>query len=62
MRRFRQRVDYAEHGAAPLLGVDGLALVGHGRSTARAVLNGIATAAALAEANLVKRLAESLAG
>jgi glycerol-3-phosphate acyltransferase PlsX len=62
LRRFRQRVDYAEHGAAPLLGVGGLALVGHGRSTARAVSNGITTAATLAEANLVTRLAASLAG
>ena len=58
--RFRQRVDYAEHGAAPLLGVSGLMLIGHGRSSSRAVESGIATAARLAGANLVARLGANL--
>ena len=38
-RRFRKRLDYSEYGGAPLLGVAGLCLVGHGRSSARAVRN-----------------------
>lgn len=59
--RFRQRVDYAEYGAAPLLGVNGLALVGHGRSSARAVASGVGLAARLADGRLVARLAEALA-
>jgi glycerol-3-phosphate acyltransferase PlsX len=59
--RFKQRVDYAEYGAAPLLGVGGLALVGHGRSSPRAVASGIATAARLADASLVSRLSDALA-
>ena len=54
--RFRQRVDYAEYGAAPLLGVQGLALVGHGRSSSRAVGSGIAMAARLAGSRVVERL------
>lgn len=58
--RFRQRVDYAEYGAAPLLGVGGLALVGHGRSSARAVASGIAMAVRLAEAHVVDRLRAAL--
>src|SRR4029078_13516382 len=33
MRRFRRRVDYSEYGGAPLLGVAGVAIVGHGRSS-----------------------------
>jgi glycerol-3-phosphate acyltransferase PlsX len=60
-RRVRQRVDYAEYGAAPLVGVDGLALVGHGRSSPRAVENGITLAARLAGAGLVERLRGALA-
>ncbi len=59
--RLRARVDATEHGGAPLLGVNGLALVGHGRSKARAVRNGIATAARLAEGRMVSRLREALA-
>src|SRR5512136_684187 len=31
-RRFRRRVDYAEWGGAPLLGVDGVCVISHGRS------------------------------
>jgi glycerol-3-phosphate acyltransferase PlsX len=58
--RFKQRVDYAEYGGAPLLGVAGVALVGHGRSSAQAVENGIALAARLAETGVVERLAEAL--
>jgi glycerol-3-phosphate acyltransferase PlsX len=59
--RFRQRVDYAERGGAPLLGLDRLAVVGHGRSSPQAVESGIATAARLADSRIVERLAEALA-
>jgi len=58
--RFKQRVDYAESGGAPLLGMKGLALVGHGRSSAQAVENGIAMAARLSERHVVDQLAEAL--
>lgn len=60
--RLRRRIDYAEHGAAPLLGLAGLALVGHGRSSPQAVESGIVMAARLAESRMVDRLAEALAG
>ena len=35
LRRFRRRVDYSEYGGAPLLGVAGVTIVGHGRSSAQ---------------------------
>ena len=60
--RFKQRVDYAESGGALLLGLNGVAVIGHGRSTAQAIENGIATTARLAEQRIVARLAETLAG
>jgi len=59
--RFQRRIDYAEHGAAPLLGLAGLALVGHGRSSPQAVESGIVMAARLAENRMVERLADALA-
>jgi len=43
-RRFSRRVDYSEYGGAPLLGVSGLCVVGHGRSSAKAVRNAVAMA------------------
>ena len=58
--RFRQRVDYAEYGAAPLLGLRQLALVGHGRSSPRAVASGITMAAQLAHAGVVPHLVAAL--
>ena len=43
-RSFRKRLDYSEYGGAPLLGVNGACLIGHGRSTAKAVRNAIRAA------------------
>jgi phosphate acyltransferase len=41
VRRLRSRVDWREFGGAPLLGIDGVAVIAHGRSDARAVKNAI---------------------
>jgi glycerol-3-phosphate acyltransferase PlsX len=59
-RRFKRRVDYAESGGAPFLGVAGLTIVAHGRSSAHAIRSGIALAARLADERIVQRLAEAL--
>ncbi len=55
-RRFRKRVDYSEYGGAPLVGVAGLAIVGHGRSSVKAVRNAIAMAYRFAAGNLIERV------
>ena len=39
LRNLRRRIDYAERGGAPLLGVNGICIIGHGRSNAYAVTN-----------------------
>jgi glycerol-3-phosphate acyltransferase PlsX len=44
-KNLKRKVDYAEHGGAPLLGIDGICIVGHGRSSAKAIKNGIRVAA-----------------
>lgn len=59
-KRLKARMDAGERGGAPLLGVNGLAIVGHGRSEARAVRNGIATAVQLVEGGMVARLRDAL--
>ena len=38
---FRSRLDYAEYGGAPLLGVNGVVIIGHGNSSVRAIRNAI---------------------
>jgi glycerol-3-phosphate acyltransferase PlsX len=44
LKKIYKKVDYAEYGGAQLLGVDGVCIIGHGRSTAAAVRNAIARA------------------
>jgi glycerol-3-phosphate acyltransferase PlsX len=60
-RRFRRRVDHSEYGGAPLVGVAGLAIVGHGRSSAKAVRNAIAMASRFATGSFVERLQQEIA-
>lgn len=44
LRKVKGKLDYAEYGGAPLLGVDGIVIIGHGRSNAFAVKNAIKVA------------------
>jgi glycerol-3-phosphate acyltransferase PlsX len=46
---FRKRVDYAEYGGAPLLGIDGVGIICHGTSSAVAIRNAIKEAAKMVE-------------
>ena len=43
-RRFKKHVDWREYGGAPLLGIDGLSLISHGKSNAFAIKNAIRAA------------------
>ena len=53
--------DYSEGGGAPLLGVNGLAIVGDGRSSARAVCNGVLMAHRFASSRFIPRLHDDIA-
>jgi len=59
-RRLRKKVDYAEYGGAPLLGINGVCVVGHGRSSPRAVANAIAVAAKSIRQNLNEHLVRAV--
>jgi glycerol-3-phosphate acyltransferase PlsX len=61
LRRFKQKLDYAEYGGAPLLGVKGVSIIGHGRSDAKAVRNAIRAALRAAEHRLHERIQERVA-
>lgn len=60
MAPLRQKVDYAEYGGSPLLGVNGVCIIGHGRSNAKAVRNAILNAVKAVEGGLVAAIAESV--
>lgn len=57
----RARIDWREFGGAPLLGIDGVAVVAHGRSDARAVRNAIRVARDAVEQGLVEKIREAAA-
>ena len=59
-RRMRKTMDYRKHGGAPLLGVNGVVLVGHGRSNVEAVQNGIHQADRLAAEGFTDYIAREL--
>jgi glycerol-3-phosphate acyltransferase PlsX len=54
LARLKKVVDYAEYGGAPLLGINGVGIVAHGRSDARAIANALAAALATREVGLTE--------
>ena len=58
--RFRKRLDYSEYGGAPLIGLDGLCVIGHGRSSAKAVRSAIAMTVTCVREGLLDRLAQQV--
>jgi phosphate acyltransferase len=58
---FKKRVDYSEHGGAPLMGVRGVVIICHGRSNAHAIRNAIRVAAEFSEGRVNHRIEEELA-
>jgi glycerol-3-phosphate acyltransferase PlsX len=60
-RRFRRRVDYSEYGGAPLMGVNGLCIVCHGRSSAKAIRNAVAMASRFASSSIVGQIEREIA-
>lgn len=59
-RSLKRRVDYSEYGGAPLLGVRGACLIGHGRSNVKAIRNAIRFVGVYARKDVVSRIAESV--
>jgi glycerol-3-phosphate acyltransferase PlsX len=56
----KKTIDYTEYGGAPLLGVRGVCVIGHGRSNANAVKNAIRVAAGLSRACINEKIEQEL--
>ena len=56
----RRKVDYAEYGGSPLLGLNGLCIICHGRSNAKAIRNAVQIAATAVENGLVPTIREAI--
>ncbi|MXV81423.1 MAG: phosphate acyltransferase PlsX [Chloroflexi bacterium] len=61
-RGLRAHWDYAKVGSAPLFGIDGAVLVGHGRANTEAVASGIRSARSVVEAGVVDAIRDAVAG
>ncbi len=61
LRRFKRTIDYAEYGGFPLLGVKGVVIIGHGRSSPKAIKNAIRVAADCVASRVHDRIQEVMA-
>jgi glycerol-3-phosphate acyltransferase PlsX len=60
-KEFRKKIDYSEYGGAPLLGVRGTAVIGHGSSNPNAIKNAIRVAAELCRSKVNEKIDRELA-
>ena len=59
-KNFRKKIDYSEYGGAPLLGVRGVTIIGHGSSNAHAIKNAIRVAMELVRGGVNERIEQEL--
>jgi glycerol-3-phosphate acyltransferase PlsX len=62
LARLRERMDYSEYGGAPLLGVNGVAMIAHGRSDYKAIANGLRQSVRAARSGYVAAVSDALRG
>jgi glycerol-3-phosphate acyltransferase PlsX len=60
-RRFKRRIDSSEYGGAPLLGVNGVCMISHGRSTGKAIRNAIRAAEGCVNIQVIAHIREGVA-
>jgi glycerol-3-phosphate acyltransferase PlsX len=59
-RALKRRIDYAEYGGAPLIGINGISIISHGRSSDQAIKNAIRVAAELAKSDVNRHIHEDI--
>jgi len=60
-RALKNKLDYAEYGGAPLLGLNGISIISHGRSSDRAIKNAIRVATEFAKSDVNRHLQSDIA-
>ncbi|MDW7673602.1 MAG: phosphate acyltransferase PlsX [Bacillota bacterium] len=59
-KAIKQKLDYNEYGGAPLLGIDGVSIICHGSSKAKAITNAVAVAKQCVESDLIGKIKEAI--
>lgn len=62
LKRIKKKLDYSEYGGAPLLGLNGICIIGHGRSKARAVANAVKAAKEAVNVRFVEQIQQAVIG
>lgn len=60
LKKALKSLDYQEHGGVPLLGINGISIIGHGSSTPKAITNMILKAKRMFEHKLVEKIQRSI--
>ena len=60
LNHIKKLADYSEYGGAPLLGVDGIVMICHGRSNAKAIKNAIRAACREIEHNILETMRKEI--
>jgi len=60
-KRLKKKIDYAEYGGAPLLGIEGVCVISHGRSNPKAIKNAILRASESVKGKVGNHLMEEIA-
>ena len=60
LKEIKNQYDYEEHGGTPLLGVNGIAIVSHGSSTPKAIMNSIFVAQESIKQNLIQDISRGI--
>jgi phosphate acyltransferase len=55
-----KQLDYSEHGGAPLLGVNGVSIISHGKSSPRAIMNALKVAVQAVETRMDEHIGRRL--
>jgi glycerol-3-phosphate acyltransferase PlsX len=56
----KRRMDYAEYGGAPLIGINGISIISHGRSSDRAIKNAVRVASEIAKSDVNKHIHDDI--
>jgi glycerol-3-phosphate acyltransferase PlsX len=61
LKKIKKKLDYSEYGGALLLGVNGVVIIGHGRSNIKAIKNAIEQSRKFVKKNVVKKIGIEIA-
>lgn len=59
-KQIKKRIDYEEYGGAPLLGINGVSLVAHGKSKEKAIVSAIRTAIECVNTNMIDKISAAV--